>query len=143
MQPLRDLTLLLGRVAVGVVFVYHGWQKLVTSGVDQVATGFGQLGIPLPTVSAWFATLVELVGGAAFIVGIGLPLVGVLLAVVMVGAGVFVHFSKGFGLQAGGYEYVLVLLAVSLALGFNGGRYSLDAVFGIGQPKRNRHAVDA
>ncbi|GAA2810898.1 DoxX family protein [Crossiella cryophila] len=142
MQPLRDLTLLLGRVVVGVVFIYHGWQKLVTGGIDGVAAGFGKMGIPLPTVSAWFTALVELVGGAAFIVGIGLPLVGVLFAFVMAGAGFFVHFKNGFGLP-GGFEYILTLLAAGLALGFNGGRYSLDAVFGIGQPKRERQTVSA
>ncbi|MBP2474616.1 putative oxidoreductase [Crossiella equi] len=144
MQPLRDLTLLLGRVVVGIVFIYHGWQKLVINGVEAQAAGFAKLGIPLPTVSAWFTALTEVVGGVAFIVGIGLPLVGLLFAVVMGGAIYFVHLKNGFGGQ-GGYEYVLTLGAVGLALGFNGGRYSLDSLFGIGQPKavRSRETVDA
>lgn len=38
-----------------------------------------------------------------------------------------VHWSKGFFAAAGGYEYALALLAVSLALVFSGaGRLSID-----------------
>lgn len=34
------------------------------------------MGVPLPTVSAYYATFVELVGGVALILGLALPLVG-------------------------------------------------------------------
>ncbi|ASU77067.1 DoxX family protein [Actinopolyspora erythraea] len=118
----RDLALLLGRVVLGIVFVVHGLQKLTQWGISGTADSFAQMGIPAPGLSAWFAALVETLGGIALIVGVALPLAGTLLAVVMLGALFFVHLSQGFS----EYEYVLVLAAASLALGFNGGNYSVD-----------------
>ncbi|MCP2258643.1 putative oxidoreductase [Streptoalloteichus tenebrarius] len=124
---IRDLVLLLARVAVGVVFMAHGWQKLVTNGMGPTSTAFGQMGIPVPTLSAWFTALVEFAGGAALIVGFLLPLVGLLQAFAMLGALFMVHLNGGLFLPKG-FEYVLVLAAAALALGFNGGAYSLDRV---------------
>ncbi|SHG47690.1 DoxX family protein [Streptoalloteichus hindustanus] len=123
---IRDLALLFARIAIGVVFMAHGWQKLVTNGMGATATGFDKIGIPLPTLSAWFTALVEFAGGAALIVGLLLPLVGLLQAFAMFGALFFVH-SNGLFLPKG-FEYVLVLAAAAIALGFNGGAYSLDRV---------------
>ena len=59
----RDLAALVARVALGIVFVAHGWQKLNTNGLDATTAGFEGMGIPFPTFSAYFATFVELVGG--------------------------------------------------------------------------------
>lgn len=121
---LKDVTALLGRIAVGVVFLAHGLQKwdMGLAGVTDMVTG---MGIPLPTLSALFLIIVETVGAIAFIAGAALPLLGVLFAVDMIGALFFVHLDAGLTGQ-GGYELVLVLGAAALALGFNGGRFSLD-----------------
>ncbi|SDP95981.1 putative oxidoreductase [Actinopolyspora xinjiangensis] len=118
----RDLALLLGRVVIGIVFVVHGLQKFTQWGISGTTDSFAQMEIPAPALSAWFAALVETLGGIALIVGVALPLAGALLAVVMLGALFFVHLSQGFS----EYEYVLVLAAAALALGFNGGNYSID-----------------
>ncbi|GAB3560432.1 putative oxidoreductase [Actinopolyspora lacussalsi] len=123
---IRDLALLLGRVVLGIVFIAHGMQKLTQWGISGTAESFAGMGIPAPGVSAWFAALVETLGGIALILGVALPLVGVLLAAVMLGALFFVHLSQGFFSSGGGYEYVLVLAAAALALGFSGGNYSVD-----------------
>ncbi|GGM66256.1 membrane protein [Longimycelium tulufanense] len=126
-EPVRDLVLLLARVALGAVFIAHGWDKLANKGMDNVTTAFEGMEIPMPALSAWFAALVELVGGAALIAGLLLPLAGVLLAANMLGALFLVHLEGGLFLPQG-YEYVLVLAVTALALGFNGGRFSLDRV---------------
>ncbi|MEJ2853744.1 MULTISPECIES: DoxX family protein [unclassified Saccharothrix] len=122
---MSDVAALLGRIGVGVVFVAHGWQKFTERGLSGTAQAFEGMGVPLPTVSAWFAALVELVGGALLIVGAALPLVGVLLLVNMLGALVIVHLPNGL-LGQGGYEFVLVLGVAALALGFNGGALTVD-----------------
>ncbi|WP_369055684.1 DoxX family protein [Kineococcus terrestris] len=125
--PLRDLALLLTRVAVGVVFVAHGWQKLSTNGIEGTAAFFDSVGIPAATAAAWVSALVELVGGAALVVGLAVPVAGLLLLANTVGAFVFVHAGSGLFVDQGGYELVLVLGAVSLLLAAVGaGRYSLD-----------------
>lgn len=133
MQRARDLAALIGRLGVGVVFIAHGWQKFTGWGLDGTAASFEKMGVPLPTLSAWFAAIVELVGGSLLVLGVALPVVGVLLALDMVGALVLVHLPNGL-LGQGGFELVLVLGVAALALGFNGGAYALDrAIF-----KRNK-----
>lgn len=125
----RDLALLVGRIGLGFIFVAHGWQKLVTNGIDGVTAGFSQMGIPLPGVSAWFSALVELVGGGALILGAAVPLAGLLLAINMVGALFYVHLDAGLFATDGGYELVLALAVGALMLaGLGSGRFGLDAL---------------
>ncbi|QWF79271.1 DoxX family protein [Amycolatopsis sp. CA-230715] len=120
----QDVTLLLARIGVAVVFIAHGLQKW-DNGLDATSAMFAKTGLPLPTVAALFAMTVELLGSVAFIAGFLLPLVGVGYAVVGIGALLSVHVDNGLTGQ-GGYELVLVLALAGLALGFNGGRISLD-----------------
>ncbi|MEU5695387.1 DoxX family protein [Actinosynnema sp. NPDC020468] len=124
---LKDVAALVGRIGVGVVFFAHGLQKLTEFGIAGTAQAFGGMGVPMPTVSAWYSTIVELVGGAALILGVGLPVVGLLLAVDMIGALLFVHLPNGL-IGPNGYELVLALAVASIALGFNGGAFALDRV---------------
>ena len=130
--PVRDAALLLARVGIGVIFIAHGWQKLFTNGVDGTTKFFTSVGVPLPGVSAWAATVLELVGGAALVLGVAVPVVGVLLALDMLGAFFFVHAGKGIFVAQGGWELVLALGVTSLLLAAVGaGRLSLDhALFG-------------
>ncbi|MEY8039603.1 DoxX family protein [Saccharopolyspora cebuensis] len=140
-QTLSDLALLLARVVVGVTFIAHGYQKLAINGMDATASGFASMGIPLPTAAAWFAALVELLGGIALVLGVLLPVAGVLLAAVMLGALLFAHLGTTFFVTDGGFEYVLLLAAVSLALGFGGRRYSVDAALRRRQPQQEPAGV--
>lgn len=126
---LPDTGLLIGRAAVGVIFIMHGWKKLTDTGHAEVSKGFDQLGIPLPDLAALYAIWVELIGGVALIAGVLVPVAGVLIALDMAGAYWYVHMDKGFFANEGGYEYVLVLAAAALLLALTGaGRFSLDAV---------------
>ncbi|MGW5416257.1 DoxX family protein [Actinomadura geliboluensis] len=126
---LPDAGLLLGRLAIGVVFVAHGWQKLTDEGHAAVARSFDHLGIPLPGLAAVYGTWVELLGGIALIAGVLVPLAGVLIALDMAGAFWYVHMDKGLFSQEGGYEYVLVLGVVCLLFAFTGaGRFSVDSL---------------
>jgi putative oxidoreductase len=125
--PARDLAVLVTRVAVGLVFVAHGWQKLSTNGIDGTAAFFDQVGVPAASAAAWFAALVELVGGAALVLGLAVPVAGLLLLIDMIGAFVFVHAGAGLFVDQGGYELVLVLGAAALLFAVLGaGRYSAD-----------------
>ncbi|MFW0871778.1 DoxX family protein [Rhodococcoides corynebacterioides] len=132
----RDLAALVARVALGIVFAAHGWQKLNTNGLDATTAGFEGMGIPFPTFSAYFATFVELVGGGLLIVGLLTPVVGLLLVIDMVGALVFVHLDKGVFVTDGGWELVVGLGAGALLLAVVGaGSFSLDGVFGRGRSR--------
>ncbi|WP_394615569.1 DoxX family protein [Lentzea sp. JNUCC 0626] len=123
----KDVAALIGRIAVGIVFVAHGWQKFTEWGMAGTAASFEKMGVPLPGLSAWFAATVEVAGGLALIAGVALPVVGILLAVDMLGAWLLVHLPNGLTGE-GGAELVIVLGAAALALGFNGGAYAVDRV---------------
>ncbi|MGH9058186.1 MAG: DoxX family protein [Acidimicrobiales bacterium] len=122
----KDVALLLGRIGVAVVFFAHGVQKW-NGGVSATASMFDHLGIPLPTIAAVFVIVLEVLGSVAFVAGFLLPLIAVGYAVDMAGALISVHAQHGLT-GNGGYELVLVLGLAALALGFNGGRLSLDHV---------------
>ncbi len=130
--PVRDAALLLARIAIGVIFLAHGWQKLFTNGIDGTTRFFTSAGVPVPGLSAWAATVLELVGGGALVLGVAVPVVGVLLALDMLGAFFFVHAGKGIFVAQGGWELVLALGVTSLLLAALGaGRLSVDhALFG-------------
>ena len=126
MQRIRDLAALIGRVGLGVIFMVHGYQKFTQWGIDGTSATFAQMGVPAPMLSAWYAGVIELVGGAALVIGFALPVAGVLLALDMAGALVIVHLSHGFFTASNGYEYVLAPGVASLGIGFNGGAFALD-----------------
>jgi putative oxidoreductase len=116
------------RVVLGVVFIAHGAQKF-GQGIPGVTQGFAGMGVPFAEVAAPLVAGLELIGGALLVLGVATRVVAVLLAVDMVVAGALAHLASGFFSQDGGFEYVLVLAAGSLAIALTGaGRYSVDAV---------------
>ena len=118
-QP--SLGLLLIRVATGLVFVMHGWMKF--NNADMVGGMFSGMGFPMGT--AMFITYLELIGGAALILGIIPRLFAVLFAIEMVVAiWVTGHFANGYGQ----HELEIVLLLLSLGIAIAGsGRWSVWA----------------
>lgn len=127
-----DSGLLLLRVATGLVFFMHGWQKLIDQGISATQSGFDMMGAPLPDVTAVIVTFVELIGGTFLIVGALTRIVGVLLAIDMAGAFFIVHVENGFFVSNGGFELVLLLGLAALSLVIAGpGRYSVDAMLGL------------
>ncbi|TYB49532.1 DoxX family protein [Actinomadura chibensis] len=126
---LSDIGLLIGRVALGVVFVAHGWQKFDDMGHGGVTKMFEGMDIPAPSLAAYYSTWVELAGGLALIAGVAVPLAGLLLAADMAGAFWFVHKGNGVFVTENGFELVLVLGAGALLLALAGaGRFSLDGL---------------
>ncbi|MGM0506870.1 MAG: DoxX family protein [Bacteroidota bacterium] len=93
-QKKLDIALLVGRLVVGLVFLLAGWGKL--NGIEGVQGFFGDVGIPMAGVMAWVVALVEFVGGIMVLVGYKIRIAAALLALVMVGAIVFVKLSQGW-----------------------------------------------
>jgi putative oxidoreductase len=122
-----DIALAIVRVAVGIMFAAHGAQKLFGFGLGGVIGFFAKSGIPMPVISGPLVTFVELLGGLALILGLLTRLAALGLAVDMLGALLLVHIGAGFFLPQG-FEYVFVLIAVTVALALVGpGAYSVDA----------------
>ena len=127
-QTVRDLVLLAARIGLGVLMVAHAKLEYEFGGS---LTGVGQLfaeaGVPLPALTGPANVLFELVGGIAMIVGAAVPVVGVLMALNMAGAWIFVHTSGLFAMDHNGPELVIALGLLSLVLAVTGsGRFGLD-----------------
>ncbi|MDN5586217.1 MULTISPECIES: DoxX family protein [Brevibacterium] len=123
----RDIITVLARIALGVIFIAHGWQKFNEWTVSGTTQSFAQMGVPLPDIAAPFATFVELIGGALLILGALTPLVGILLAANLIGALVIVHLVPVPFVDQGGWELVAALAAGALLLAAMGpGRFSVD-----------------
>lgn len=122
-----DLGILLIRLALGAVFIYHGWQKL--QAMDMTIGFFGTLGFA--PYLAYVVAYAEFIGGIALVLGIATRYAGLVLAIAMAVATFKVHWSNGFSLATGGYEFAMALMLGSLAMVFLGaGRYSLARIFG-------------
>jgi putative oxidoreductase len=83
------------RLVMGIGFMIHGWAKW-----SRGPAGFGkllqQIGLPLPELTAWAVTLLELIGGFALIIGAFVAIVSIPLMISMFVAMITVHFRYGF-----------------------------------------------
>jgi putative oxidoreductase len=119
------------RIPLGIIFVAHGAQKLFGwfggYGLEGTAQWMDSIGLSPGVPLALLAGGAEFLGGLALLFGLLVRPAAVALAFTMLVAIFSVHFSKGFFLSNGGYEYGLALLATSLALLISGGgRLSID-----------------
>jgi putative oxidoreductase len=117
----------------------HGWAKW-SRGPEEFARLLRYVGVPLPQLTAWAVTLLELFGGLAIFVGAFVAVVSVPLAISMLVAMIKVQGRYGFssvktiGLtEAGpsfgppGYEVNLLYIAGLLVLVLAGpGPLSVD-----------------
>jgi putative oxidoreductase len=127
------------RLVIGYGFVAHGWAKL-DRGPAGLAKLLEQIGAPLPGLSAWASTLIEILGGLSILSGAFIAAVSIPLIIVMLVAIFTVHLRYGFsaintiGLTADGpqfgppgYEVNLLYVAGLLALIMGGaGPFSID-----------------
>lgn len=127
------------RLIVGYGFVAHGYAKF-SRGPETFAVLLRALDVPLPIVSAWLTTLVELIGGVAILIGAFVPIVSLPMSIVLLTAMFTVHLPYGFssvklvevsasGAKFGsvGYEVILLYLAGLGALVLGGaGPFSVD-----------------
>jgi putative oxidoreductase len=108
------------RLALGVIFIAHGAQKLFGAfggaGISGTAQFFERIGLAPATAFAVVVGLVEFVGGALVLVGLLTRWAALLLAIDMLGAILVVHLRHGLFASSGGFEFPLSLLAASLTL---------------------------
>ncbi len=117
-----DLGLALIRLILGVVFAFHGAQKLFGwfggFGIDGTAQFFSGIGLPLPTLSAYLAGGVELFGGLLVMAGLLTRTSAAATAFTMFVASFTAH--SGFATANNGMEFPLTLALVSVALVLTG-----------------------
>lgn len=123
----RDIGILIARLVLGVIFLAHGLQKFNSWGYEGTKAGFEGMGVPAPAISAFVDTWIEILGGLALILGVLVPVFGVLLFLLMLGAFFIVHVENGIYVGDGGFELVAALGAGALLLAAVGaGAFSVD-----------------
>ncbi|HZH31409.1 MAG TPA: DoxX family protein [Pyrinomonadaceae bacterium] len=120
------------RLALGVIFIAHGAQKVFGAwggpGWAKFTAASAPFGFMRP---AWLwmgmAAIAELVGGLLVLLGLLTRAGAFFLAATMLVAMFGVHWNSGFFLSNRGIEYTVALLGMSLALLIaGGGRLSVD-----------------
>lgn len=118
------------RVALGIVFAWHGFDKIFSTGLSGVTGFLGSVGIPLPGLMAYILAYGELIGGFLLIAGLFTHWVVKFDIIVATVAFLTVHVSKGFSIAGGGYEYIMLIFAAAVSLLITGaGAHSLDAMW--------------
>jgi putative oxidoreductase len=112
------------RLILGVVYLMHAYLALVVFGPAGMVAYQAKNGVPFPELATGYLILAHGVGGLCLVLGLFTRWAALANAVAMLGALWFVHLKNGFWAHSkpdSGYEYVLVLLVVSLAMAMIGG----------------------
>ena len=98
LEPGELLAALALRLYLAPIFWVAGSRKL--SDMDSTIAWFGNadwgLGLPLPALLAWLATLTEVLGALLLLIGLGVRWVSIPLMVTMLVAGFTVHWQNGW-----------------------------------------------
>ncbi|HFU75881.1 MAG TPA: DoxX family protein [Arcobacter sp.] len=125
LDALQSLALLLIRLILAYGFYEPAMNKI--SDIHSVASWFGTLGIPLPTLNAYLAVGTELAGVVLLTLGLFTRYIGFPLMVIMLVAIGTVHLQNGFSAGSNGFEIPLYyLLMLFILVSHGGGKYSLD-----------------
>jgi putative oxidoreductase len=130
-----DIAAVVLRAIAGVVMLAHGYNHVFRGG-RLAGTGrwFESIGIKPGWLHARLASYTELGSGVLLLLGLATPLAAAGAVGTMAVALVANHLKNGFFIfrPGEGYEYVLTLLCVGLAVGaLGGGRLSLDHAVGL------------
>jgi putative oxidoreductase len=123
------------RVALGVIFLMHGYLALAVIGPTGVAGYTARMGFPsaLGSALAWYLILAHSIGGLLLILGLWTRWAALAQLPIMASAFFLHHLRQGFFLTgivvdpvkdvaiAGGYEYTLLVLAATVTLVLAGG----------------------
>lgn len=117
------------RLALGAIFLVHGWPKLRHLG--QTATAFDGMGFKPGKFWGTLVALLEFFGGMALVLGFFTQTFAVLFALQFIAVIVW-KLAKRQPF-VGGWELDLLILAALLVLILNGGgAYSIDRTFFLG-----------
>ncbi len=136
-QTDNDIAGLLARVALGIVILPHGLQKLLG-----IFGGYGFSGTinyfvstGLPSTVAFLIIIGESFGALALIIGLLSRIAAFGISLIMLGAIFLVHLPNGFfmnwfGTQKGeGFEYHILALGLGLIILIKGsGKWSVDRI---------------
>jgi putative oxidoreductase len=121
----QSISLLFARLTIAYGFYEPAMKKW--QGIENVASWFGSMGIPFPTLNAYMAATTEIFGVVLLSLGLFTRLISIPLIVVMLVAIFLVHFPNGFSAAENGFEipfYYMLFLMIFTS--FGAGKFSLD-----------------
>jgi putative oxidoreductase len=128
----EEVTSLILRLILGVVFVPHGMQKILGFAGTM---DFFTVKLGIPAIFAFLAIMAEFLGSWGLITGLLTRVAAFGITVNMIVAVYLLHWQHGFfmnwfGNQKGeGFEYHLLVIAIGIALMIRGGgKWSLDGL---------------
>jgi len=123
-----DLGLLVLRVALAAVLLYHGVPKLMN--FSATVGAFQSMHLPAPSLTAGFALIAEVIGGILLLIGVAVDIAALLVIVDMLGAIALVHWPNGFDFTKGGWEHPFTILCMALTLALTGpGRRTIKRTY--------------
>jgi putative oxidoreductase len=111
----RSFGLFILRAATGLIFLLHGWMKVTN--MTQTVGMFAHMGFSMPI--AYFIAWLEVIGGAALILGVATRFFALLFGIEMLVATFVVGFGRGLGI-----EFYLAMVSFAIAL-IGSGRLSV------------------
>jgi putative oxidoreductase len=123
----RNTGLLIIRIGLGAMMIYHGYPKLL--GGTEMWAGLGSstkyVGITFaPVFWGFLAAVAETLGGFLILIGLAFRPASLLLVINLIVAAA-THFGKGDGLDGAAHAVELAFVFAGLAL-VGPGRYSVD-----------------
>lgn len=134
-EKIKDPLILLARLLMVILFVVFGWQKL--TGYEGTIGYFTQAGVPLPSLAAPIAVIMELGVGIAIALGLLTRPLAILLALYTLGTAIIGHhfwtMSGADQLEAeiNFFKNLSIISGLLLLFVTGAGRFSLDAKLGL------------
>lgn len=124
--------MLIIRLVVGLTLVAHGYNHLYGGGrIEGAARWYGSMGLQPQKVHAWMSVIFEGIAGGGLAVGFLTPFAAAAAVGLMTVAAIVAHRPNGFFVFKEGYEYVLMIAVIAVAVSILGpGKYSFDNAFG-------------
>jgi putative oxidoreductase len=127
----NDIAYTLVRIVIGIIFVMHVWGKFKVGAAAVAANVMAKNGLEPALGFAYAAMFLESVGGVCLIIGLFTRFFAAALAIEMLIGMFAVHWSKGFAVGQGGYEFILLIGIVTFLIAIRGGGpYSVDRAIG-------------
>ena len=140
---LRDEVILIARILLALLFLTFGWSKL-TNYAGTVAY-MTKTGLPLPSIAAIAAVVVELFGSIAIILGVWTRPVAVIVALYTVASAFIGHpywtitGADAYGNMINFYKNVCIMGGYLLLYVTGAGKYSVDEKLGLTVPSLLTH----
>ena len=115
------------RVAMALVVINAGYTKFFVWGIDKVTVSMAKYGLPMPAVFGWTASVLELFGGLALLIGLFGRWLGLLYAIEF--AVVFFWVEVRTAGLAGGWLPKMLLASGLLFFLAGPGRAAVDSLW--------------